>query len=621
MEAYVAVAATQYRAELSTIPFSVQLSDAKVDLSLPNWDTHRSFGPAGATEIGKIGAISAKGSYTYYSTPHPEHQETLNLHLEGKQVVFIAFGWALRRLFCIKNNYFGSFTQFTTLQEYLERYDHDPNSVGDPVEEKYRPGRSDAFAVNVTMNVEESLILLSDEIHNCRRGLVMPVPQLQMALKSTEHFLELSLDAMPTFIVATKDMTNVYQLGSAPAVSGDESIFIEGLEVKANRLFGPQPRAETYLCLWEIVAPRMTAFLTPTFLQTIQSSVAAVVFNYQDIDNAPASIYEPKALPDVTCFKLGIDHISVVMDCGDAAVSADLPEGINLDTSSWATRNFASSVGIIAPSIDVALLERNQSTGRWASCGELSTSLSMDVYNAPTGWQAHANAQQEFLKKEDGPTRRLWYLYSDDAQSGPVSHVENVYLPKPKLVGTVDSDEEDDDSEESLSTGKKDDYASSPSSTDSESQSQSQPRRSRTSSMRRPQSTPMIRMPSRQISSNEESDSESQASFQSESSHAPSPIAPTPDMAAALFYKLGEFRKLRAQLPTQQRWEDPEEGTTGMSEPVRDTATFTNGKILRVCLGTVVANVSPGTIDQIGMIRSALSTTVSNCPDVPILLD
>lgn len=25
--------------------------------------------------------------------------------------------------------------------EYLERFDHDPNSVGDPVEQKYRPGR------------------------------------------------------------------------------------------------------------------------------------------------------------------------------------------------------------------------------------------------------------------------------------------------------------------------------------------------------------------------------------------------------------------------------------------------------------------------------------------------
>jgi hypothetical protein len=27
------------------------------------------------------------------------------------------------------------------MTEYLERFDHDPRSVGDPVEEKYRPGR------------------------------------------------------------------------------------------------------------------------------------------------------------------------------------------------------------------------------------------------------------------------------------------------------------------------------------------------------------------------------------------------------------------------------------------------------------------------------------------------
>jgi len=60
---------------------------------------------------------------------------------QGRRVVFKALGWALRRMFCVKDNYFGAFTQFTTMQEYLERFDHDPDSVGDPVEEKYRPGR------------------------------------------------------------------------------------------------------------------------------------------------------------------------------------------------------------------------------------------------------------------------------------------------------------------------------------------------------------------------------------------------------------------------------------------------------------------------------------------------
>ena len=149
-----AVAATQYRPELSVIPFSVQLTDSRVELSIPKWDTHRAFGIGDNIEIGKIGDLTATGTYRYYSVPRPDHQEVLTLHLEvrrsapektliyqGRRVVYKALGWALRRMFCVKDNYFGAFTQFTTMQEYLERFDHDPNSVGDPVEEKYRPGR------------------------------------------------------------------------------------------------------------------------------------------------------------------------------------------------------------------------------------------------------------------------------------------------------------------------------------------------------------------------------------------------------------------------------------------------------------------------------------------------
>lgn len=141
MDAYVAVDTTRYRPEMSTLPFSINLQDARVELCVPKWDTHRSFGKGDSLEVGKIGNVTATGSYRYYATPKPEHQENLMLHLEGERVVYKALGWALRRMFNVKDNYFGGFTQFTTMQEYLERFDHDPNSVGDPVEEKYRPGR------------------------------------------------------------------------------------------------------------------------------------------------------------------------------------------------------------------------------------------------------------------------------------------------------------------------------------------------------------------------------------------------------------------------------------------------------------------------------------------------
>lgn len=90
------------------------------------------------------------------------------------------------------------------------------------------------------MNVEDSLIMMSDEVFNCERGLVMPVPQLQMALKSAEHHMgesaerdnadkgELSLDAQPTYVVTSADLAQVYESAAAPTFSSREALFIEG---------------------------------------------------------------------------------------------------------------------------------------------------------------------------------------------------------------------------------------------------------------------------------------------------------------------------------------------------------------------------------------------------------
>ncbi|WVR03135.1 hypothetical protein IAU60_000125 [Kwoniella sp. DSM 27419] len=443
IDAFVAVASTQYRPESSTVPFSVSLSDARVELCVPKWDTHRAFGEE-TIEIGKIGLVTAKGSYLYYSAPRPDHQETLNLHLEGKNVVFKAMGWVLRRLFCVKDNYFGGFTQFRTMQEYLERFDHDPDSVADPVEEKYRPGRSDPFAVNVTMNVEESLILLPDEIYSFRSGVVMPVPQLQMNLKSVDHFMELSLDSPPTYIVAVEKLNETYARGRTPAFSGREALFIEGIELKANRLFGPQPYAATYLCLWEATVPKITGFLTPDFTNTLQAVGQAVGYTFTDPDNGPAEIYVPKTSPDVTFFKFNLDRATVMLTSEGDAISAELSDGMSLDTSTWGTRSYSSVIGVLLPSLRLDILERD-SKHAWRSVGSTTVGAAIDIYNAPAGWRETVAAQQVFLRAQDEPTGRIWYMYraSDPHKA---QHAETLYLPPP-MQQVLDDDESDTSSE------------------------------------------------------------------------------------------------------------------------------------------------------------------------------
>lgn len=58
----------------------------------------------------------------------------------------------------LKENYFGGFTHFVTLEEYRHR--HERNLQGDPLELKYRPGKTDAFEVTVAYELDGGLLLL-----------------------------------------------------------------------------------------------------------------------------------------------------------------------------------------------------------------------------------------------------------------------------------------------------------------------------------------------------------------------------------------------------------------------------------------------------------------------------
>ena len=48
-------------------------------------------------------------------------------------------GWMVRHVFNLRDNYFGTFTHFVTLEEYRHR--HERNLQGDPLELIYRPGQ------------------------------------------------------------------------------------------------------------------------------------------------------------------------------------------------------------------------------------------------------------------------------------------------------------------------------------------------------------------------------------------------------------------------------------------------------------------------------------------------
>ncbi|ODN76792.1 hypothetical protein L202_05394 [Cryptococcus amylolentus CBS 6039] len=602
LDAVVAVASTQYRPESSVVPFNVSLSDALVELCVPIWDTHRTFG-TDVYEIGRVGSLTASGSYRYYAVARPDHEENLTLHLEGKHVRFKALGWVLRRLFCVKDNYFGSFTQFTTMAEFLEKFDHDPATVGDPVEEKWRPGRSDPFAAHITMNIEESLIVMSDEIYNITSGIALPVPQLQLTIKSVDEFMELALNATPTYIVAAPSLIDIYRKGSAPLLADDQVVFLEGMELKAIRLFGPQPRATTYLCLWEANITSVTAFLTGDFISTLQAVGSAVGYTFSDPENSPDQNYQLKTPPDVTFFKLCVEKALVMLTEGDHSISIDIPRGLLLDTSTWGTRSHSSNTSMLMPSLTANLLSRGPGS-QWQVVSNACLGMTLDIYNAPERWQEHVEAQQRFLRDQDTATGRIWFLYQG-GKPQKRRFVNGLYLPLP-LKKISDALANDSESTHSLIDHHQGNRRSSSGDSDSSDEMQS----------------PTILLMKRTKAkfaggsipggANGPSDGDESDIVSSSTSTEASRISVSPnsrvDMADGLEIRLRHYRLAHSQ-HIHSQWLPliDGSGSRDQKDHPRSEGGLANGKVIRIGFNTIVGNIKPEALPAVAKINSMLS--------------
>lgn len=398
----------RYRPESTTIPFSIKGTDLNLSMHLPNWHTHHSFATERTRDFGKVGSLGLRGSYLYYSSAHPDHTETLTLFFELSQVRFRLLGWVVRRLMLLKENYFGTFTNFMLSSEFLQRFQNNPKLLGDPVEKKYVPGKSDRFECNVDLQIMDGIMILPTEIYDCKRAVILPIPALDLHLRSTEAYMELSLNVDPTGFYMNADSTRQFE----DRVSHNPSlplIALDGLSITANRLFGLPPRALTYLCLWEVVVGDLSGNITMDFVKDLSAMGRVFAFNFVDGDNAPLRIYTPAVDPDATFTRINISSLTLSIWEDPLVVNVNLPNGLQLNTNSLASQQFASSIHIRCTDMSVrVLIERHFRARRtFRNIASIASDLYLDTFSSPSNARDIAKQQQEFMAEQDSLTHRL----------------------------------------------------------------------------------------------------------------------------------------------------------------------------------------------------------------------
>ncbi|KZV70698.1 hypothetical protein PENSPDRAFT_752360 [Peniophora sp. CONT] len=412
----------KYRPLSTTIPFNIEAPNVMVSLTLPKWSTHSLLASEPVETLGRFERLRLEGSYQYFSDRRVDNIERLRLNFITEGLIFKALGWSIRYFMILQENYFGSFTHFTTIHEYLDR--RDAGHVGDPVVEKYREGSSNMMQVELEVTLDKCLMYLPAgivgfETCNPDKGqliqdidlggaVVLSIPELQIVLNVHEYGMEVALNFGTIHETVLEHITE-REIYATPTQwrPATEQLHIDGFNVGITALYGPQPLTSSYMWMWEVQFGDIKGSLSSADARTLGTAFGSFWANFKDPFNAPAADYAIQSRPDGNFYKISLAGIDLMSAAGDVAMQLCLPSGLRLDTNDLATDSYKRVISVQIPEAVVRCLRRCSSRDVWVEAGEVRLDALLDVYMAPPHWQEGAAKQAEYMAEQDQKTGRL----------------------------------------------------------------------------------------------------------------------------------------------------------------------------------------------------------------------
>ncbi|ORY77194.1 hypothetical protein BCR35DRAFT_353168 [Leucosporidium creatinivorum] len=426
LTAKVGIPSDRYRMNVSDIKFHVSLLNLALSMSLPDWNTHSAFLTEQTATFATSPELTIDGSYRFYATAQPDNVERLAIAVDCHDVVFKTMGWMVRHLFNLRDNYFGTFTHFVTLEEYRHR--HERNLQGDPLELKYRPGQTDVFEVAVTLDLRNGLLLMPQEIYDCRSAVAFAIPQMQVDLRNHDYYMEMSLNIDPLRIMETLDADALIKEDFASLLELSDCIAVQGLEVTANRLFGPQPRTATYMCIWSFYLGAVVGSIPPSFLQAFARAGNSVGLGFVDQDNSLPPDFNVALDPDATFLTVDMHSIDLAIRGQGTAIQLSLSEGVTIRFDDLACAPFLKHIAVEIPTVTLrALAPLFGRAAPWMEVASIDADFSIVLGLSETGWAERAKTQLEFIAAQDALTQRCPFIYGKGP--GVSTRLGGLFLP------------------------------------------------------------------------------------------------------------------------------------------------------------------------------------------------
>ncbi|KAL7933683.1 hypothetical protein V8C35DRAFT_303585 [Trichoderma chlorosporum] len=401
----------KFRPSTNSIPFDVRADTLDLALHASQSSTQATF--VKSNEVGHIEGLGVNGSYQYNATTSPANTDTLVLNIHAQSPSIYLYGFLVRYVMVLKDNYFGEHVHFKTQDEYQEQLQAKiQNPDAEMVAVHPPPKKSNDMDVILAIRIDDPRLLVPTNIYSAKRYLQGELASLSLDLRFTNYYMDMELDLSPLSLSLGSSDSN---LDSPSVSSSNTQLFIDGIRVYGHRTFGLPPTEPTYLCNWDVSVGTVAGECTPDFVAALAKAGPAFGFTFDDVENALVP-YSSLIFYDVTFVRLAVQSIRLWIHV-EESVFCFSTDTIDVNSNDWARSHYSKRANVLIPNIQLSCINA-ESAARHKSRPqhpvETQAYLKTDIRLAAVGRKFHFSEerklQQDLIHREDQRTDRTPFL-------------------------------------------------------------------------------------------------------------------------------------------------------------------------------------------------------------------
>ncbi|KAI5367958.1 Putative small GTP-binding protein [Septoria linicola] len=413
MHAVLGIPMKNYRPKTNRITFDVLATEMSMRMLSPPKSTFSVF--VEDKTMVTLPKLTLNGSYTANQEARVGNVDALRMDLVGTGLTLKAFGFFVRQLVSVKENYFGDYMHFKTLEEFQDASD-DFQEANAKTASFPKPTSINELDVILCIVAEQATVLLPTSLYSCKEFVRIDLPRADLDLRIVSYYLDMGLQLSPISFLTGVSTSDDDEESPADTESSTQ-FWCSHVDLNGHRAFGLPPNEDAYVSQWDIDIGKISGEMSSRFVRDLALAGRAIVFALDDAENA-LPIVSPAVALDASFVQVRTDTVRLWLHVGKDALLLDL-EPVRVDVAGWASKTFSQRVNVLVPLITFACVDARSASRHRAQESRkkrvrtyafLQTGVSIDVVGRAAHFELETRKQQAHFRLHDQRTGRFPFL-------------------------------------------------------------------------------------------------------------------------------------------------------------------------------------------------------------------